>query len=354
MTTAWKPRLSPDTNLLALELNNTEGFLVSRLDGNTTPQELEVLTGMSAEQVTTLLERLVREGAVLAPEPVAQAAPDPFEAPLDEPLIPAETKAAEAGDPPDGAIAPGDEPDEDEPPEVDEREANATHLKLYREQFHPLPADERAACARTANGARLSALCFDPLPAVIHQLLQTPLASFEQARLIAAHHQNSAGLEWLINRPEMMRDAQVQRLLFRNPQLNEGQLRRLVLTKRLLQLWKLSVSREATSQTRAATVRLLRARFPTGSAEERVELIFSTEGRALAGLSGLSLDGKTVALLCARTYGSAMLVQNLARWSATPPALLLHLLKQPLVARQPRLKAMLQQHPNAPARARSL
>ena len=331
MATDWKPKLSPSTNLLSLTLTNIEGFLVSRIDGNTSTHELGLLTGQSAEQVRALLDRLVQEGAVIAPpEPAPQVvvpdSPEPTEPPIDDP------------------------PAEDEPPEPDEREAVATHLQLYRERFHHLPADERASMASTANGASLSALCFDPLPAVIHQLLHNPLASFEQARLIAAHHRNSAGLEWLLNRPEMMRDAQVQRLLYRNPQLNEGQLRRLTQTKHLLEVWKLSVSREATAQTRSATARLLRARFPTSSPDERVELIFTTEGRALGGLSGMSVDGKTTALLCARTYSSVMLVQNLAHWSTTPPPLIIHLLKQPLVARHPRLRTMLQQHPNAPAK----
>jgi len=167
------------------------------------------------------------------------------------------------------------------------------------------------------------------------------------AILIAAHHQTTTGLEFLFTRADLMRDAQVQRLLFKNPQLNEGQLRRLTQTKRLLEVWKLSVSREVTTQTRTNTARLLRTRFASAPAEERVELICSTEGRALGGLSGLPIDGKTTALLCARAYGSMLLVQNLAHWSATPPALIVHLLKQPIVVRQPRLKALLQQHPNA-------
>ncbi len=207
--------------------------------------------------------------------------------------------------------------------------------------------DERTAVAAVASGERLSALCFDPVPATIHRLMENPHAGLEQARLIAAHHQTTTGLEFLLARAELMRDSQVQRLLFRNPQLNEGQLRRLTQTKRLLEVWKLSVSREVTTQTRTNTARLLRTRFATAAGEERVELIISTEGRALAGLSGLPIDGKTTALLCARTDGSMLLVQNLAHWSATPPALIAHLLKQPIVLRQPRLKTLLAQHPNA-------
>ena len=124
-------------------------------------------------------------------------------------------------------------------------------------------------------------------------------------------------------------------------------------TKRLLELWKLTVSRESTTQTRSALVKILRTRFPNASAEERVELIFTTEGRVLGNLSGVSIDGHTSALLCARTYSSVMLVQSLAHWSATPPALIAHLLKQAVVLRAPRLKTMLYQHPNAPPPPRS-
>jgi hypothetical protein len=62
----------------------------------------------------------------------------------------------------------------------------------------------------------------------------------------------------------------------------------------------------------------------------------------------LPVDGRTAALLCARTYASLLLVQNIAHWSAAPPALIQHLLKQAVVQRNPRLKQLLQQHPNAP------
>ena len=73
---------------------------------------------------------------------------------------------------------------------------------------------------------------------------------------------------------------------------------------------------------------------------------------ALASLVGLPVDGKTAALLCGRTYSSVLLLQNLARWSAAPPQLIAHLLRQEAVRRQPVLRAQLQRHPNAPAEAR--
>jgi hypothetical protein len=67
---------------------------------------------------------------------------------------------------------------------------------------------------------------------------------------------------------------------------------------------------------------------------------------------GLPVDGKTAALLCGRTYTSTLLLQNLARWSAAPPQLIAHLLREEAVRRQPVLRAQLQRHPNAPAEAR--
>ena len=78
----------------------------------------------------------------------------------------------------------------------------------------------------------------------------------------------------------------------------------------------------------------------------------NTEGRALGGLAGIPVDGKTVALLCARTVYSSMLIQNIARWAAAPPPLIAHLLRQPVVRRQPQLRSALARHPNAPSDAR--
>jgi hypothetical protein len=335
----WKPKLAPTADLFSLSLTNAEGFMVSRIDGATTVPDLAILAQQTPEQVSALLTRLVAEGALLAP-------------PADEPVT-----APPVVTVPSAAVAEPAGEEEEEPPEeldapapIEENAvSNASHLKLFREQLCDLPEDVRAQQAGTASGRILAAYCFDPLPSVIHQLLQNPLAGLEEARLIAAHHQNAAGLEWLVARGDLIRDSQVQRMLFRNPQLNEGQLRRITQTKRLLELWKLSVSRETTTQTRSGLVKVLRTRFPNASAEERVELIFTTEGRVLGNLAGLSVDGHTSALLCGRTYSSVMLITSLARWSATPPALIAHLLKQPLVMRQARLRTMLYQHPNAPS-----
>jgi hypothetical protein len=140
----------------------------------------------------------------------------------------------------------------------------------------------------------------------------------------------------------------------RNVQLPPAILQRLLGPRRLLDLFKLSVSHELPEKNLRATREALRQRFAnTAAPEEKVELLFHSEGRVLAQLTGLPLDQKTAALLCGRTFSSLLLVQNLARWSATPPSVLAHLLKQAVVKHQPQLRTLLLHHPNAPANART-
>ena len=292
----------PGADLRSLPLTPEEGFVASRLDGTTDIHSLSVTTALSAERVEAALEKLVSLGAV----------------------------APQAG--------PGD--DEREEPDA------GIHRKLYQSKLGELPPEERAARAKTAEEPELSAFSFDPLPAVIHALLENPRFGPPQARLVAANHRNPAGLEAL---SPFFADAGVRRALLRNPQLPATLLRRLQTGRRLFEQHKLVVSRDVPEQTRRAAREVLRARFPAADAEERVELILKTEGRCLTSLAGLPVDAKTAALLSARTYTSTLLVQNLARWSACPPSLLAQLLKQEIVRRSPQLRLLVQRHPNAPA-----
>ena len=299
--------LTPGVDLRGLPLTPEEGFVASRLDGATDLHALSIVTGLSLERVEAALERLVSLGAVSAPEV------------LDE-----------------GEPVAGDEP-------------AGTHRELYETVLRQLAPDERATRAKAAEEPELSAFCFDPLPAVIHALLDNPRFSLPQARLVATHHRTPSGLEALAARAAFAADAGVRRALLRNPQLSTGLLRRLHGGRRLLEQHKLVVSRDVPEQTRRAARELLRARFSTAEAEERVEVIVKTEGRCLTALAGLPVDGKTAALLCSRTYTSTLLVQNISRWAACPPALIAHLMRQELVRRSPPLKVLLKRHPNAPA-----
>jgi hypothetical protein len=301
---SWIPRPSRHCDVLALKLGPLEGFVLSRIDGSTDVEGLSLVTGLATDRLESILERLVGAGAVEAPQGAPPAASSP-----------------------DAALPP---------------------RQLFETRLHPLSEDARAALAKTAAEPELSALCFDPVVPVIAQVLDNPRCGLAHARLIAAHHLNAAGLEALAARSEFLHDAEVQRFLLRNPQTPGHLQRRLLLNKRLPELYRVGQDRDANDRTRAAARELLRERFAKGSPDERVELIVITEGRALTSLTGLSLDGRTIALLCARPPASMLLVENLARWPASPPVLLAHLLAQPMVQRSPQLRAMVRRHPNAP------
>jgi hypothetical protein len=304
---AWIPTPSRGCDVLALQLDPVEGFVLSRIDGNTDLDQLALVTGLTAVRLEAILETLVREGAVEAPEGVPRAAP-----------------RTEAGP------------------------ATTSPRQLFETRLHQLPEDARAGLASTAVEPELSALCFDPAPQVVARVLGNPRCGLAHARLISAHHRNAAGFEALAARAEFLHDGEVQRFLLRNPQTPAHLLRALLLKRRLPELYRVGHDHEANERARAAARELLRERFAKGSPEERAELILVTEGRALAALSGLSLDGRTTVLLCSRPFASTLLIENLARWPATPPTLIAHLLTQPMVQRSPQLRTLIKRHPNAP------
>jgi hypothetical protein len=317
MPRSWVPRPSAAERVLGLDLSAREGYVLSRIDGTTDVDQLTHLTGLSPEEVRVTLDRLVREGAIEPPE-------TPSTSPQSR----------------DGALAASGAPAL-EP-------SGATHRQLFESQIHPRSEDERQRLASVAEEPELSALCFDPVPAVIHQVLENPRTGLAHARLIAANHRNPVGLEALAARSAFLGDREVQRLLLRNNQSPETMVRRLLASRPLPQIYECCQSHDLPERNRHTARSVLRSRFAVASPDERVHLIITTEGRALGILSGLTLDGRSVALLCARGATSALLVENLASWSATPPALIAHLLKQPLVRQSQTLKLLLRRHANCP------
>lgn len=299
----WKPALNSGVNLMSLPLTPEEGFVASRLDGATDLHQLSIVTGLPADKIEAALEKLASLEVV--------------------------TKPAE--DPP--------------PPEAEER---TTHRELYQTKLRQLTPEERASMAKSCVDPELSALCFDSLPAVIHELLDNQKFGLMHARLVAAHHPSSGGLEMLTRTAAFANDQGVRRNLLKNVQTPMTILRRLYGQRRLLELFGIATSRELPEQQKRTIRELMRARFNTAEAEERVEIIVKTEGRCLQQLAGLPVDGKTASLLCSRTYSSTLFIQNLSRWSAAPPNLIRHLLDQELVKRSPALRNILQRHPNAP------
>jgi hypothetical protein len=364
----WIPKPNLTVDLKRLTLSAEEGFVLSRLDGHTSASHLPALTGIPPERLQLILTRLVSQGA-LQPAPESPSAPArpaptasraPIPAAAEVPTLEARPEELEQSPPPDGAhpeSSESSEPEgsgseEAEAAEDEPAEALGNYRQLFETRLHPLTEDERAARAHGAVDPELSAFCFDPVPAVIKAVMENPRTGLAHARLIVRHHRNPVGLEAVCARAAFAADSGVRRWLVRNPQLPSGLFRRLWSSRRLMELHKVTLDRDIPEGTRRTARELLRQRFSTGPAEEKAELILNTEGRSLVALSGLPMDGKTAALLCGRTYRSPLLIQNIARWSAAPPALVAHLLKQEAVRRQPQLRMLLQRHPNAPADAR--
>ena len=304
----WKPSPRSGVDPRSLPLDARQAQLLARLDGALGLPELATLMNLGEDQMTGMLEELVALGAVQPRQP---------EAPETEEDAPAAAARA------------------------------ATHRARFEQQLHARPVDERVALARVAIEPDLSALCFDPTAEVIRAVLENPRAGLVQARLIAAHHRTTAGLEALGGRTAFTNDPGVRRGLLQNPLLPVGLYRRLWSPRRLLEQYLVATSRDAPEQIRAMARDLLRASFNQRTGEERAELILTTEGRCLASLVGLTLDGHTTALLCRRTYVSTLLIQNLARWSAAPPPLIAHLRRQDAVKRNAPLRQLLERHPNA-------
>jgi uncharacterized membrane protein len=242
---------------------------------------------------------------------------------------------------------PAEEVTSESDPATEDVQQTATHRQLFERVLHSRPVEQRAAQARFAAEPDLSAFCFDPAAEVVHALLDNPRLGATQARLIAAHHRTSAGLEALGGRAAFMNDGGVRRALLQNPLLPPGLYRRLWSSRRLLDQFQVVTSHEAPEQVRSMARDLLRTTFNQRPGEERAELILMTEGRCLAGISGLTLDGNATTILCRRSYTSTLLIQNLARWNATPPQLIAHLRRQDLVRANAGLRQLLERHPNA-------
>jgi hypothetical protein len=310
---SWRPRLRQDKDLRLLPLDIQQGFLLSRLDGIAALDDLAILTGLEPERLAVMLAELVALGAVL---------PDPEAATRAEPETGTETGPAEPDPAPD-------------------------LRRLFEQRLRPDAPETRAAAARGAEEPELGAYCFDPMPQVIQALFQNPRAGLRHARLVAAHHRTTAGLDLVASQAAFAGDPGVRRALLQNPVLPAGLYRRLWSPRRLQEQYLVAHSHDVPEQTRAMARELLQASFARRSAEEKAELILKTEGRCLLLLGGVTLDGHTTQLLCRHTYVSVLLIQHLARWAAAPPQLLAHLLRQELVRRNAQLRLMLERHPNA-------
>ncbi len=325
----WKPRPREGADHLALPLDPRQGYLLSRLDGTLEVPTLAALMNLGEAQVLAMLGELVALGAVDPAMPPVQQSQARSPEVLPEPEPPS-SEQTEAEEDPTAALAKA-----------------ATHRQLFEQHLHARPLDQRVAHASRALEPDLSAFCFDPTAEVIRAVLDNPRVGILHARLIATHHRTAAGLEALGSRMAFTNDQGVRRALLQNPLLPAALFRRLWSPKRLLEQYLVAASHDSPEQIRAMARDLLRTTFNQRPGEERVELILTTEGRCLAGMAGLTLDSHATALMCRRTYISTLFIQNLARWSAAPPALIAHLRRQDVVKRNVALRQLLERHPNA-------
>jgi hypothetical protein len=360
--TDWTPqRSSLDPRASCAELSREESFVLASVDGASSVADLADITGLDARDVERILNRLVTQGAV-TPSPWAleattdddAPASDDFAAPAaveEEPAVGA-VEALEQSEEGAEQEAPFDETSEgSELPNV-ESAGELTHRALYESELHRLPVAARIAKARVCDEPTLTALCFDADAQVISALLDNERLNTTHARIVAGAHGNPVGLEAIVARAVFLRDTQVQRRLLRNAHLTDALLRRVLNPRRLLEIYKTALDRDVSDRTRTGAKGLLKSKYAQAAPEERFELLWTTEGRVLPLLLGQNVDQKTAALLCGRNAYPMTLIQNLARFPATPPSVLNHLLKQPLVKRQPQLRAMLLQHSNVPSEAK--
>jgi hypothetical protein len=380
----WKPKPVDNLRWDALQLSGEEGLVLSRLDGSTPAAQLTHVTGMPPTKVAAILDKLVDMGVVVgldaprAPAPTlpsmpaideptleditggdeaAAAAEALWEADeLDEPSLPVveeeevanRDRRAAASDDDDGDDVDKNANDADTLNEADEN----NHRQVYQTEFAGLEASQREAAAKTASGHRLLALAFDPLAPVVAAVVHNQHAGFAAARLVARHHRTPQGLDAVLQRSEFARDAQVQRYVLQNPMAQDPHFKRLLGPKRLPALYQWCVDRELPERNRSKVKSVLRSKWAASPAEDRADLVLRTEGRVLLFLIGCTFDSHTSSLLCQRTMSSTMLIQNLCRFSATSPPILLHLSRQQVVRRNPQLKQMVMRHPNTPSEAK--
>lgn len=311
---AWKPKSRGDIDP-RLPLTGEEGFVLSRIDGATDVDDLALVTSLPPGRLGAILEKLATAGAI---EPEA-GAPRPTPAPDDE---------------------------------AQEGAGEVSYRKLFEQELHTLDAELRIAMASTATGPKLMALCFDPDPRVVQAIMHNPSSGLDHARLVAANHRNPAGLEALAIRAEIVRDHEVVRRLLRNVQTSDAQLRRVLEPRPMREIFVVGTSRDVAERARSRARESLHGKFMRADPQERFDLVWSTEGRVLALLPSAAFDARTTQIFCSRTFTSVLLIHNLAKFRACPPTLLAHMLKQPLVRRQPGLRKLVLAHPNVPGEIR--
>ena len=369
-------------------LSAEEGFVLSRVDGNLSIDDLGILTGIGTAGVEQIVTRLASRGAIALEaveskeDDTASLAdfasalgmdPSAYGGAVERPVVAVRVASSPDIPPPSSSGAPPTSsqravleaaeeapppPDSDESADKAQADADETaeaktareqdYRKIYEERFRTLTVDVRAGLAKTAHGGDLLALCLDADPRVISGILENPSMGLAHVRLIAFHHRTATGLEMVSRRAEILRDLLVERRLLRNPMSGDIVLGRVLAPKRVFQTYKIAIDRDVPELTRTRARGHLRQKWGKAPPEDRSDLILRTEGRCFILMTGCTFDAKTTGILCGRQYNSILFIQNFAKFPATPPAILAHLVKQAFVRKIPPLKKLLLQHPNMP------
>lgn len=358
-----------------LRLSPEEGFLLSRVEGSTSVKELVALTGFEESRIVDIVNRLEAEGAIEVSGGAAEGSAAPVSgsrssktgserdeearqaeraAREEEARKEEEAREAEESEAEESEADDEESQEAESDKELDEAEARneADYRKVYMERYAGEPRDARLKAGMEKTGTDLLALCFDPDPQVINAVLTNPHAGLNHARLVAFHHRSQMGLECIARRADFLKDAQTQRRLLRNPLLPTTILNRIMGPKMLLDTYKIAIDRDVPERTRGLVRDVFRKKFLTAGSDEKASLLWKTEGRCLILLVQVTLDMHATNILCGKSNYSIVFIQNLARWSATPPALLAHLLKLNVVRRNVGLAKLLLKHPNVPAEAK--
>ncbi len=380
-----RPNQVADLTLKPLEfdprsagLTPEEGFVLSRIDQPVFARDLAAMTGLPKERVERIVARLLEVGAIgvhAGGEAVRRSITHLAAVHPEAPTVPAPPRAPVPPSRPPKPPASRRHPSERQPssaprltpvtvhavPTRSDASDSGTHqrpaatpppategLSLFQREFASLSPTERANRAQRADGDDLVALCHDPHPQVIHALMANPRFTSRFARLVALYHKNPSGLELLARNRELVVDPKVQLCLLLNPHLTAPILERLMSKATLGDLHRLAADTRIPEDVRRRLLNQLRERFNAASGEERVELVYWSDGRVLQLLRGCTFDERTTSLLAKRTYTSEELVRQLATFPATPPALLRALLRQALVQERPDLRELVAAHPHAP------
>jgi hypothetical protein len=359
----WSRKAEIAREMDGLALTAEEGFVLSRLDTALTLDQVVELTGIAGERVEQILSLLEDKGLLASDtpsmRPIMATIPD---SDFDGQAAPADDEATTPSLPPAApSSAPGlssiEPPAWSEPPPKQEQELDPnlhdpTFRKLYDLRLRALPLEKRIGLAGRQTREALFALCLDPEPVVIRAVLMNPELVRSHARVIALNHSDPIGLELLASTRDLLEDTQVEWLLLRNAYLPTELATRILTPKGLNAVFEVWADGGVSEAARAVARELIRERFSAAPPEERAAVIWGTEGNVLPALSGLMLDGRTVAILSSRSYTSVIFVRNLLKFGSCPAPLLGYLSKQGLVRRNPQLKSMLLAHPNTPLDAK--